>query len=177
MYLVYHGLRTPWERAFFKNLELLGLGTHFGLNSFWGIFLGQTISTHFCTVNSLSMFSIIQPFIISTKKTKPLIIPKYLFGSGIWMLAAKNLRFSLRVSVVLVVYHCHGNFRNSWSKVKLTYFRYLPFQWQIQKHKNRIFLKVCLCSPWKLPVLWKVWICVLVIEGVPYVLINPIPTT
>ena len=55
--------------------------------------------THFCTVSSLSMFSIIQPLFL--QKTKPLYpTPKYLFGSGIWIWAAKNLRFSLRVSVV-----------------------------------------------------------------------------
>ena len=35
------------------------------------------------------------------KKSKPLYpTPKYLFGSGIWIWAAKNVRFSLRVSVV-----------------------------------------------------------------------------
>jgi hypothetical protein len=44
----------------------------------WGIF-GRNISTHFGTVTSLSMFSIIQPLFL--QKTKPLYPhPKYLFG-------------------------------------------------------------------------------------------------
>ena len=64
----------------------------------WGIFC-QTISTHFGRVSPLSMISIIQPLFL--QKTTPLYpTPKYLFGSGIWIWAAKNLRFSLRVSVV-----------------------------------------------------------------------------
>ena len=49
------------------------------------------------------MFFIIQPLFnhYFYKKTKPLYpTPKYLFGSGIWIWAAKNLKFSLRVSVV-----------------------------------------------------------------------------
>ena len=103
------------ERAFSKNLELLAdiLG-HLGY--FW-----PDYQHPFCYCKFL-VHVYHYSTIISTKKTKPLYpTPKYLFGSGIWMLAAKNLRFSLRVSVVLVVYHCHGNFRNSWSEVKLTY--------------------------------------------------------
>ena len=44
-------------------------------------------------------FSIIQPLVL--QKTKPLYpTPKYLFGSEIWIWAAKNLRLSIRVSVV-----------------------------------------------------------------------------
>ena len=47
----------------------------------------RTISTHFGTLCSLSMFSIIQPLFL--QKTKPLYPhPKYLFGIGIW--ASKN---------------------------------------------------------------------------------------
>ena len=54
----------------------------------WGIF-SQTISTHFGTASPLSMFSIIQPLFL--QKTKPLYPhPKYLFGIGIWIWAAKN---------------------------------------------------------------------------------------
>ena len=54
----------------------------------WGIF-GQTISTHFDTVSPLSMFSVIQPLYL--QKTKPLYPhPKYFFGIGILIWAAKN---------------------------------------------------------------------------------------
>ena len=80
------------ERAFF---QINWAEMFWGI---WGIF-GQTVSTHFVTVSSLSMFSIIQPFFL--QKTKPLYpTSKYLFGRGIWVWAAKNLRFSLRVSRV-----------------------------------------------------------------------------
>jgi hypothetical protein len=47
----------------------------------WGIF-SQTISTHFCKVSLLPMFSIIQPLFL--QKTKPFYPhPKYLFVLGI----------------------------------------------------------------------------------------------
>ena len=66
------------EIAFFKNLELLGLGRHFVLKFFWGIWGIWTISTHFGTVSSLSMISIIQPlFLQKTKLLYP--TPKYFF--------------------------------------------------------------------------------------------------
>ena len=78
-----------------------GLGQTFSTEiswSVWGIF-GRTSSTHICTVSSLPMFSIIQPLLL--QKTKPLYPSfKCLFGSGIWIWAANNLRSSLRVSVV-----------------------------------------------------------------------------
>ena len=59
------------------------------------------------------MFSIIQPLFL--QKTKPLYpYPKYLFGIGIWIWAAKNYGFSLCVSVVRAMdakkYH-HRNFQ------------------------------------------------------------------
>jgi hypothetical protein len=46
----------------------------------WGIF-GQTISIHFGTVSSLSMFSIIQPLFL--QKSKPLYQHPNPFGIGI----------------------------------------------------------------------------------------------
>jgi hypothetical protein len=50
-------------------------------DKFWGIF-GQSINTHFGTVNSFPMFSIDQPLFL--QKTKPLYPNhKYLFGIGI----------------------------------------------------------------------------------------------
>ena len=53
---------------------------HINYRAFGGIF-GQTISSHFGTVSSLSMFSIIQPLLL--QKTKSLYPhPKYLFGLG-----------------------------------------------------------------------------------------------
>ena len=94
------------ERAFFQKSRTFGLGQTFWAEIFWSIWgiFGRTISTHFGTVSSLSMFSIIQPLFL--QKTKPLYpTPKYLFGSGIWIWAAKNLRFSLRVSVVRALFH------------------------------------------------------------------------
>ena len=97
-----HGLRTPRE-LFFQKSRTFGLEQTFWTEIFWGIWgiFGQNISTHFGTVSSLSMFSIIQPLFL--QKTKPLYpTPKYLFGSGIWIWAAKNLRCSLHVSVVRV---------------------------------------------------------------------------
>jgi hypothetical protein len=45
------------ERVCFKKHELLGLERHFGLKFFEAF--GWTISTHFGTVSSFSMFSII----------------------------------------------------------------------------------------------------------------------
>ena len=57
------------------------------------------MSTHFRTVSPLSKFSIDQPLFL--QKTKSLYPnPKYLFGIGIGIWAAKNQGFSLRVSVV-----------------------------------------------------------------------------
>ena len=86
-----HGLRTHNEAFFHWNPELLGLCRQIvQINSvvFGGIF-GQTFSTYFGTVSPLSMFSIIQPIFL--QKTTPLYPhPKYLFGIGIWIWAAKN---------------------------------------------------------------------------------------
>jgi hypothetical protein len=68
-----------------------GLGQINWADKFWGIWgiFGQTISTHLGTVRPLSMFSIIQPLFL--QKTKPLYPhPKYLFGIGILIWAAKN---------------------------------------------------------------------------------------
>jgi hypothetical protein len=108
------GLTTKYgypERAFFQKSWTFGLGQTFWAKiwGIWGIF-GMTISTYFGTVSSLSMFSIIQPlFLQKTKSLYPtpkyLFGSEYLFGSGVWFWAAKNLRFSLHVSVVRGIYH------------------------------------------------------------------------
>ena len=101
------------ERVFFQKSRTFGLGQTFWAEMFWGFWgiFGRTINTHFGNVSSMSMFSIIQPLFL--QKTKPLCPnPKYLFGIGIWIGAAKNLRFSLRVSVVRATGHtypCSGN--------------------------------------------------------------------
>ena len=103
---MYDGLRTPRESFFFSKIlnfwawaDILG----WNFQGVWGIY-DRTISTHFGTVSSLSMFSIIQPLFL--QKTKPLYpTPKYFFGSGIWIWAAKNLISSLRVSVVRAMYY------------------------------------------------------------------------
>jgi hypothetical protein len=70
------------NEAFFSWISgTFGLGQTNWADKFWGIF-GQTISTHFGTASSLSMFFIIQPLFL--QKTKPLYPhPKYLFGIGI----------------------------------------------------------------------------------------------
>ena len=86
-----HGLRMSNEGFFHWNAELLGLGRPIGqMNSgAFGVFFGQTITTHFGTVSPLSMFSIIQPLFL--QETKPLYPhSKYLFGIGIWIWAANN---------------------------------------------------------------------------------------
>jgi hypothetical protein len=55
------------------------------------------------------MFSIIWSLFL--QKTKPWYsTPKHLFGSGILIWAAKNLRFSLRVSVVRAFDHQIGTY-------------------------------------------------------------------
>ena len=89
---------TDTQRELFsKNLELLGSGRHFGLKFFeeFGVFsagLSTPILVLWVPCPCLPLF---------LQKSRPLYpAPKYLFGSGIWILAAKNLRFSLRVSVL-----------------------------------------------------------------------------
>ena len=92
---------TDYERLikpfFHWNTELLGLGRQIGqINSeAFGVF--SNISTHFGSMKPLSMFS---KTIISTKTKPSYPHPKYLFGIEIWIWAAKNWGFSLRVSVV-----------------------------------------------------------------------------
>ena len=87
---VYFWPRTTdaqWSLFSSKSLTF-GLGETVWADKFWGIF-GRFISIHFGTVSSLSMFSINQPLVL--QKTKPLYPnPKYLFGIGIWIWAAKN---------------------------------------------------------------------------------------
>ena len=58
----------------------------------------QTIWTDkFWTIWGYSLIN----YFYKYEKTKPLYPnPKYIFGIGIWIWAAKNLKFSLRVSVV-----------------------------------------------------------------------------
>ena len=85
-----HGQRTLNEPFFIEIQNFLALADKLA-DKFLGILgiCGPTISTHFCTVSPLSMFSIIQPVFL--QKTKPLYPnPKYLFGIGIWIWAAKN---------------------------------------------------------------------------------------
>ena len=74
------------RELFFGKFHFLGAwAENFG--GIWGIF-GRTFLTHFGTVSTLSMFSIIQQIFL--QKTKPLYLhPKYVFGIGI--LAAKEL--------------------------------------------------------------------------------------
>ena len=98
-----HGLRTLRE-TFFQKSWTFELKQTFFAEIFWGIWgiFVQTFSTHVGTLSFLSMFSNIQPF-ISTKKNYP--TPKHLFGSKIWILAPKNLRFGLCVSVVSAQMH------------------------------------------------------------------------
>ena len=65
-------------KSFFIEIQNFWAGTLWGV---WGIFR-QTISTHFGTASTLSMFSIIQPLFL--QKTKPLYPHlKYLFGIAI----------------------------------------------------------------------------------------------
>ena len=92
------------ERLFFQKSWTFELKQTFFAEIFWGIWgiFVQTFSTHVGTLSFLSMFSNIQPF-ISTKKNYP--TPKHLFGSKIWILAPKNLRFGLCVSVVSAQMH------------------------------------------------------------------------
>ena len=65
---------TDTQRAFFKNLELLGLGSYFGA---FGVFSpGQ----------SASILVLWVPCLLFLQKTKSLYpTPKYLFGTGIWI--------------------------------------------------------------------------------------------
>ena len=67
--LSYHRLRTPNEVAmkpFLLKSRTFVLGQTNWADKFWGIWgiFGQTISTHFDAVSSLSMFSIIQPIFL-----------------------------------------------------------------------------------------------------------------
>ena len=76
--------RTDYGRPmkpFFMKFRTFVLGQTNWADKFWGIWgiFGQTISTNFGTVSSLSMFSIIQQLFL--QKTKPLYPhAKYLFG-------------------------------------------------------------------------------------------------
>ena len=81
---------AQWSLVSLKS-QTFWLGQTNWPDQFWGIWgiFGQTISTHFGTVSPLSMFSIIQPLFL--QKTKSLYShPKYLFGIGIQLWAAKN---------------------------------------------------------------------------------------
>jgi hypothetical protein len=61
-----HGLRMPNEAFFLLKSRTFRLGQTNWADKFWGNWgiFGQTISTHFDTVNPLSMFSIIQPLFL-----------------------------------------------------------------------------------------------------------------
>ena len=96
------------EKAFFKNLEL-GLSRHFRLTFFEAFLrssagLSAPILVLWVPCHCFPLFN--HYFYKKLQKTKPLHpTPKYLFGSGIWIWAAKNLRFSLRASVVRGTHH------------------------------------------------------------------------
>ena len=109
------GLWT-FRESFFQRSWTFGLGQT-SRAKIWGI-VGQTISTHFGTMSSLSMFSIGQPLFLN--KNKPwYALPKFSFGKGIWIWATK--RFSLRVSVVRVfTYVIFFWFFFSWIRSMLT---------------------------------------------------------
>ena len=68
------------EKAFFQKSRTYEPGKTFWAEMFWGIWgiFGRTISTHFGTVSSLSMFSIIQPLFL--QKTKPFLGFEFEFG-------------------------------------------------------------------------------------------------
>ena len=88
-----HGLRTPDEVIFSLKSRIFGLGQTNWADKFWGIWgiFGQTISTNFGTVSSLSMFSIIQTLFL--QKTKPLYPhPKYL-PFEFWLQRIRDLVF------------------------------------------------------------------------------------
>ena len=84
---------TDYKRPmkhFFTKFQTLGLEQTIWADKFWGIWgiFGQLISTHFCTVCPLSIFSINQPLFL--QKAKPLHPNPTIFGIGIWIWAAKN---------------------------------------------------------------------------------------
>ena len=90
------------ERPFFKNPELLGLGRH--CLRHLGVFSDGLSTPILVLWVPCPCFPLFNHYFY--KKTKPLYLTtKYLFGSGIWIWAAKNLRFSLRVSVVRAMNH------------------------------------------------------------------------
>ena len=100
-----HKINIKIKYVSFRKTQTFGLGQTFSPKIFEALIrgiLGQTISTHFGTVSSLSMFSIMQPLFL--KKTKPLHPMPNLFGSGILIWAANNFRFSLPTSVVRGMY-------------------------------------------------------------------------
>ena len=66
---------TDTQRAFFQKSWTFGLGQTFWAETFWGVcdIFGQTLSTRFGTVSSLSMFSINQPLFLQKNYA---VIPK-----------------------------------------------------------------------------------------------------
>ena len=85
------------EKVFIQKSQTFGFGQTNWADNFWGIWgtFGRFISTYFGTVGSLSMFSINQPLFLQKNQA-------FISNSQILILiwAAKNLRFSLCVSVV-----------------------------------------------------------------------------
>jgi hypothetical protein len=95
-YTILHGLQTTNEVFFHLIFKLLGLDRWI-LGHLGRLFSADSSAPILVTVSPLSMFSINQPlFLQFLQKTKPL----YLFGIGIWIWAAKNLRVNRRISVV-----------------------------------------------------------------------------
>ena len=96
----------------FKNLELLSLGRYFGLKFFeaFGVFSAGLSAPILVLWVPCPCFLLFNHYFY--KKNMPLYpTPKYLFGSGIWIGVAKNLRFSLRVSIVREV---HSKNSHAW---------------------------------------------------------------
>ena len=95
-----HGPRNPNEAYFHWNPERLGMGRQIGqINSgAFGVFSAELSAPILVQLHE----SIIQQLFL--QKTKPSLYPhpKYFFGIRIWIWAAKNKGFSLRVSVVRV---------------------------------------------------------------------------
>ena len=97
-----HGLRVPNEAFFHFNPKVLGLSRQIGQIDSWefGAFWADL---------STPIFVLRVPcpcFPLFLQKTTPLYPHlKYLFGIGIGIWTAKNLGFSLRVSVVCIQLH------------------------------------------------------------------------
>ena len=103
----YRQVRHP-EGAFFQKSQTFALGQTFWAEIFWGNWgiFSCTISIHFGTVISLSMFSIIQPLLL--QKTKSLYPIWFEFGpQRIWDLAFSHLNLIVETDIILHLYITH----------------------------------------------------------------------